>query len=100
MPALMTSIGVFETFNGLGVGKFRKSTKWHYPGSMEELFLFANKWNTANKEKGHVVIYSVYEQGPACTQLNIGAWGKTEEEVDAILALFCKEDTRVGAGRA
>jgi hypothetical protein len=97
MPALVATPGIHEKY-GFNVGKFRKSTKWSYPGGKEELLAKADEWNAANERMGHVVIFSVHEKSESCTQLNIAAWAHSEEEVSEIFGLFCHDEE--GEGRA
>jgi hypothetical protein len=90
MPALLVSCQVKQKY-GFTVGKFRKSTKWIYSGSVSQLLAAANEWNDANTTKGHVVLFSVFEKASDCSQLNIAVWSNSDEECQEIFALFCEE---------
>mmetsp|Transcript_17462 Transcript_17462/g.24485 ORF Transcript_17462/g.24485 Transcript_17462/m.24485 type:complete len:504 (-) Transcript_17462:86-1597(-) len=90
MPALVATPGIHEKY-GFTVGKFRKSTKWSYPGTKEELLAKADLWNAENQKKGHVVLFSVHEKKEKCTQLNIAVWAFSEKDAQEIFDVFCQD---------
>jgi hypothetical protein len=69
------------------VGKFRKSTKWIFPGGMDELIAMADNYNETGE--GKIVVFSAFAKQEDQTQLNVAVYGSSSEHCDEIFKLVC-----------
>lgn len=96
MPAIMVGTLLYEQDpERFSVGKFRKSTKWIFPGSFEELITFVDNYNESGAG-GKIVVFSAFEKDVDQTQLNVAVYGSSNEQCDEMFELVCKA---MAAGR-
>ena len=87
MPALMVAALMKETY-GYTIGKFRKSSRYAYRGSVQELFAQVNAHNEQKGGESRVVVFSMYPETENVTMVNIGAYSNSHQESERVLGLF------------
>lgn len=90
-PAIMTSHLLKEQF-GFEYCLFRRSLKYSYRGSAEDLLRQVEMFNQENIGSFRIVLYSFYEVEPTETLVNIGVHGGTcIADCEAVLNVFAPE---------
>ena len=74
-PALMTAKAMLDSY-GFDFGLFRRSTTHAYPGSAAQLLAEVEAHNRNHEGSSRIVLFSVHENSPSETLLNIGVYGK------------------------
>jgi len=87
MPALMVSKHMKETY-GFTIGKFRKSSKYHFPGPSEELFQKVDRFNKENFGQSRIVVFSMYEETEKTTMVNMAVYSNSHQLSESILDTF------------
>jgi hypothetical protein len=69
------------------VGTFRRSKKYAYPGTMEQMFQHVDEYNHEHVDT-RIVIFSALERDAKCTFVNIGVFGVTQVRCVKVLNKF------------
>jgi ATP-grasp domain len=88
-PALMAFRGMQDTF-GFDYGLFRRSTNHAYPGSAAQLLEEVEAHNATHAGKSRIVLFSMSEDSPEKTFLNIGVYGPSLDECEIYLNHFSR----------
>jgi hypothetical protein len=90
-PALMVFHKLLAAHNDrFGQGVFRRSKKYAYPGSAQQLLQEVEAYNTTHDEC-RVVIFSLFEKEPECTFLNIGVYGSSQVQCVKVMNEFARK---------
>lgn len=87
MPALMAAKQMQDTY-GFSIGKFRKSSKYAFPGPSQDLFESVDRFNQENEGKSRLVVFSMYEETQESTMVNIGAFSNSHQTSEEALDKF------------
>lgn len=90
-PALMAFQKLAASnYDRFAQGVFRRSKKYVYPGTAEQLLRDVEAYNESHDDC-RVVIFSLFERDPECTFLNIGVYGSSQVQCVKVLNEFARK---------
>ena len=88
-PALMAWKGMRDKMDWY-YGLFRRSISHAYPGSAARLLEEVEVHNSTHQGQSRIVLFSIHENSPEQTLLDIGVYGKSLDECEAHLNHFSR----------
>jgi hypothetical protein len=88
-PSLLVA-QMFQDKYGYNFGLFRRNGDNCFHGTQDELFAQVSDYNAAHEGSSKIVLFSVCENSPTETKVNMGVYGHSLDECRSVINHFAK----------